>query len=750
MKQLIPLLALPFFFLGYVHAQEKDSLITTDLEVNVSRLCSISQELSSTSPWDISVRATSGDILFRLLLSVNHTFRKPKTDLFDGSYSFGCKKKDFPFHFGDIRIFPQASCDTLQFYFKGRGQDTVIVFESIAMAEKTCLLHIDNPSAPSTNIPDEEFRVHGDMVIPVEPDPKMIETPLGTEIVNEFLQGKSVWVVLLFGTLGLLTAIITPLLIYLFREELKEKISAIRFQKTENLLQRKFLHHMKNNWWLNEIDSYVEHDSKLDGRFFKRMNIEDILKGHLANNGVVLITGKTGMGKTTLLKYLALLFAKEQGEGEALGIHRKLLPIFIDLHEYPFSEDQDPYNWVKYAAEQRRFPIPGYSSENVTYFLEKRLGQGNCIILIDGFSDALKRAQKTYMKPFVESLNTFFNQYIEENKRNIFILSHSDFSSLPRSLAHRFRYGEQGRLQYSTVELQPLTFEEQKDFVLHLLQVVPLADRNAKQIQLTELIKEHSLSKISENPFFLNLICVLHIRNQLGLGPNSLSSIFELFEQILNRKMEERSQDKKEQLSKQELEIALMKFAYFTKTSQQSYSSEIADFDDHCRELTGILTVFDKWNIEFTHRYYQAYFIAKYLDKEELNIELILAKLDEGTWSGWNEVLLFYAGLVDGATDLIRELTLLPIDANQQDQLIHNRYLLAAYCIRHAKQCEETLVRKVDLEIKKVLHRIENDNEREEEWISAAAALLPSSRQEANGSTTKGTIMDEYFSKALT
>jgi predicted NACHT family NTPase len=102
----------------------------------------------------------------------------------------------------------------------------------------------------------------------------------------------------------------------------------------------------------------------------------------------LVILGGPGTGKTTLLSYLALKFARGQAK-EKLDLDEKRLPILIPLRELPrtglpLTADNLP---TLCAA-------PELAKECPEDFFKKRLEDSDCIVLLDGMDEVTTESER--------------------------------------------------------------------------------------------------------------------------------------------------------------------------------------------------------------------------------------------------------------------------------------------------------------------------------------------------------------------
>jgi predicted NACHT family NTPase len=122
----------------------------------------------------------------------------------------------------------------------------------------------------------------------------------------------------------------------------------------------------------------------------------------------LIILGRPGTGKTTLLSYLGLKFARGQAK-ETLGLDEKRLPILIPLRELPRTG---------LTLTTENIPALCTTSELAKEcpegFFKKRLESGDCILLLDGMDEVTDEKERRRVAEQIEDLVTTYreNRYI--------------------------------------------------------------------------------------------------------------------------------------------------------------------------------------------------------------------------------------------------------------------------------------------------------------------------------------------------
>lgn len=133
------------------------------------------------------------------------------------------------------------------------------------------------------------------------------------------------------------------------------------------------------------LDVFIEPDVKIstksDNRFAQAMveNVIPLCK-FLQQNSQVLLVGGPGSGKTTILKYLALLAASEKNTPE-YGIKSNTVPVYISLAAF-CNQSQSIRDYIITVYKKL-----ANNKEGIETYIKTKMDNGEILILLDGLND---------------------------------------------------------------------------------------------------------------------------------------------------------------------------------------------------------------------------------------------------------------------------------------------------------------------------------------------------------------------------
>lgn len=429
----------------------------------------------------------------------------------------------------------------------------------------------------------------------------------------------------------------------------------------------------------------------------RKVNLSEVLTS--ARRLVIL--GAPGAGKSTLLQFIALIFARSQGN-EKFGIEQEVLPFRIILREFAKERGRrdagyslEEFLFDYYHARGQNFP-----PEFFRYFINK----GECILLLDGMDELASVALRAEMRDLVEGL-------ARAQSSNRIVVSSRTKGYAAVALDRR---------EWTTFSLLDFDDDEIKQFITKWYRLVEGKDEpeaKAATEKLTEALEgNENIKGLAENPLLLAIIVTIHYVERL---PNQRVKLYDkCVESLLIRRDEIRGLSdtdvgeeehrrrlehigywmQTEQLPEVSRDELQFKLARFLKEHHSNSHDEARRFIDHLVERTGILVERSPDRFGFVHRTFQEYFAAmdiyfRYRDEDDRQIvqDAVLQHVHD---SRWEEVLqLTIAKLTPTPAMRVIE-TILQAQSWGED-VLHRDLMFAANCLANSPELSEVFQRQV-------------------------------------------------------
>jgi HEAT repeat protein len=408
------------------------------------------------------------------------------------------------------------------------------------------------------------------------------------------------------------------------------------------------------------------------------------------------IVGAPGIGKTTLLKYLALQATAQQLRG------LPDLPIYIELPAFGRSGHRDLLTFAAAVWEERY----GFPQAQALNYIQEQLQNGDALLLLDGF-DEMKA--ETTNEQAVNTSDEISKAITDVATR----YPHAPIVVTARKVNYHQHTHLAGFAELEVLDARP---EESKQFVERWFASHPDLSRRGNVSELhVKLERTPHLRTLAANPLLLSMMLIVY-EDRRSLPERRA----ELYDQYVDT-----------QLTKWDASRTLRRIQAFKPEHHHQLLERVAwhfhqqgrvSFPDHelleviaaylptigllpeqngqvLAEIAaenGLLQEQARGWYGFVHLTFQEYFVALYtLDHQELDL-LLLRR--EDPW--WEAVLLFYAGRISDASLLVQHLLGLTSINPLQDDLFHTNLILAGHClaaadvpVRHNAVSQEVITR---------------------------------------------------------
>ncbi|MEW6095167.1 MAG: SUMF1/EgtB/PvdO family nonheme iron enzyme [bacterium] len=350
----------------------------------------------------------------------------------------------------------------------------------------------------------------------------------------------------------------------------------------------------------------------------KEYEVEEILKKEQEFGNILMLIGKSGSGKTTILKHLAYTVS--------LGKGIRHIPVFITITQW-VEKNLSLVDYIFHIISKNGF-------QGTLKFIENKLSAGKFLILLDGFDEEFKK-----QKEIIEQIETFAN-HPRYKKNKIIVTSKPILDTIELANFKQFEILELNNRQQRLFLESKIGKESDFDF-----------DRCRELIVAIE--QDSKVEHLARNPLLLTFI--YHIfKHNLEL-PKRCVDIYELCTNLMIKRDKELQIDILKNVAYHyhlnrviELDIKSLLKIIEESISDFTSLSLLKDF-----ESNGIIRKKTYTTYEFIHLTFQEYLVAAYINDNRKDREKILFENIGDYW--WEGVILLYAGMSGDASSFIKK-----------------------------------------------------------------------------------------------
>jgi HEAT repeat protein len=481
-----------------------------------------------------------------------------------------------------------------------------------------------------------------------------------------------------------------------------------------------------------QAELWMEQRDRFSQERGRSMSAHDMLR---SSRRRVVLLGDPGTGKTTLMRYLAVMAAGSQGAEIRLPEGQERLPILVYMRDWAKNPERSLLDQV------RDFAVNTLQVELLSGFLE-HWTEGQALLLLDGLDEVAEDATRADL---VEKINCF----LAAHENNWAVIT-------SRKWGYQRAYFRTDA--YPHFELELFNDEQIQEFIEHWYE-----DRSDNAEQAQEMVRDlqdalkskDRLKNLVRNPLLLTMVALIH------RDPDPLPTRRdELYDRAVNTLLKSWDRGKWEKTYGEtygefkyldrdyDLRRVISQLAYWIHTQyetqttesgtvieegelltqlsriiRQEYSQvkpdhakqEAGRFMAFIRDRTGLLNEYGRGRYAFVHKTFQEYLTAEailnqaeYEDNSELIYEAIQNHLHN---SHWREVLLLLVGQLQGE-EAAKAIEVVLRRNSPYEQWLHRDLLFAGHCLTEDPEKLATAAPGSVSEILQRLVTLETDDEK--------------------------------------
>ncbi len=240
------------------------------------------------------------------------------------------------------------------------------------------------------------------------------------------------------------------------------------------------------------IEPIIHTFSNAENKFANAMaENEMLLSRYISQHKKVVLVGPTGIGKSTIIRYIACLVASK-GDISKYKFESESLPLIVSL--YAFNNHNGSF--IEFISSIYRYHTDNDGS--FEHFLRQKLIEGKVILLLDGLNDL----SKTKQEQLFSQIN---NIYCEYNSNNTIIIT------------TRLFYNNRVLNDFFTGYIEELNIEQIEFYSSNVFSKVISNSLVVRENSLrfsNAILRNSEIYTLARNPLFLSILVLLFIEQK--------------------------------------------------------------------------------------------------------------------------------------------------------------------------------------------------------------------------------------------